>query len=333
MFFLLRNSQVFVFGIISLFAASLAFSNPLPATQTIAITQIVGHESLDKVREGIFDELTKNGYQEGPQTHLIFENAQGNMVVAAQIAQQFAAMQPQVIVAIATPSAQAAANAIKHTNIPLVFASISDPLQAKLVTDLKHPGMNITGTRNVSPIDKQVALIKKILPQAKTIGVVINDGEVNAVDLLKTVVAEAALQNIQVKTASVTTSGDVQTATNSLVGKVDAILLLQDNTIASALPALMKVTNKNRIPVFTTYLSAIKEGALSGLAFDEYAIGQQTGKIVIAILKGEKPGNIAVQDPLHIELALNMDAAREFGIHFSPDLMKQAQLIYSVKVK
>lgn len=294
-----------------LFLSTFSYSAPV---KTIAITQLVGHESLDKVRRGIIDELAGEGYSAGKQANILFENAQGNMIVASQIAQQFANQRPDVIVAIATPSAQAAASAIKQTKIPLVFASISDPIQAKLVTNLQHPGQYITGTRNRSPIDKELALIKKMLPRVKRIGVVLNNGEVNSVDVLKQVVSEAKKLNIEVIVGAVSSSAEVQTAAASLVEKVDAILLLQDNTVASALPALMKVTNAHHIPVFTTYLDAIKAGAVAGLAFDEYAIGRQTGKMIVAILAGKKAGDLPVEDPEHIDLVVNQAAAHAMGV-------------------
>lgn len=326
MFNVMHRQLVIITGLVSLLFSIVSFANPTP--KTIAITQIVAHESLDKVHQGLIDELKQSGYEEGPKAHIIFENAQGSVVVATQIAQQFVVSHPDVIVAIATPSAQAVANLIKDTSIPLVFATISDPVQAKLVTNLKHPGGNISGTRNVSPIDKQIGLVKEILPQVKTIGVVLNYGEVNSVDLLKTVTKEAKHLNIEIKTAAASSSADVQTATASLVGKVDAIFLLQDNTVASALPALIKVANEHKIPVFSTYVDAVKKGALAGLAFDEYAIGQQTGKMVVKILNGTKPGDLPVEDPTHLELIINLDTARNRQIKINDDLIKRASHVY-----
>ena len=260
----------------SLIFPSHARANSIAIPKTIAITQIVGHASLDKVRQGIIDELNKNGYQNNKTARIVFENAQGNVVVATQIAQQFVALHPDVIVAIATPSAQAVTHAAKKTNIPIVFATITDPIQAKLVTNLKHPGGKMTGTRNVSPIDKQLLLIKKILPPVKTIGIVLNYGEPNSVQLLQSVIENAKHFNIKVKSAAASTSAEVQSATNSLMGQIDALLLLQDNTVASALPAVLKVAQKQKTPVFAIYLEAVQSGALAGLTFYEYAILQQT---------------------------------------------------------
>ena len=293
----------------------------------IDITQIVGHASLDKVRSGIIDELADHGYRDKDTIQIQYENAQGNIVIAAQIAQQFVAHQPDVIVAIATPSAQAASNAAQKTNIPIVFASISDPLHSRLISNLEHPGKNITGTRNVSPIKDQLTLIKTIMPTVKSIGIILNNGEENSVELVSTIKTEAGKQNILIKTASATSSADVSAAANHLASQVDAFLLIQDNTVASALPAVIKISQQSHLPVFATYLDAVKQGAIAGLAFDEYRIGRQTGKIVIRILQGEKPGDIAVEDPQEIELAINLKSANRLNIKLDARLLKQAKCI------
>lgn len=297
----------------------------------IAITQIVSHPSLDKVRDGMIAELKKEGFADGSTAKILFENAQGSPVIAAQIANQFVAQNPAVIVAIATPSAQAVSNASKNTTIPLVFADISDPVQAKLVSDLKHPDHHTTGTRNVTPFDKEFALIKQIIPNCKSVGIVLNYGETNSVELLQLATAAAKSENIEIKTAAAPTSADVHTATLSLVGKVDAILLLQDNTVASALPALLNVSNEHQIPVFSTFIEAVQNGAVAGLAFDEYAIGEQTGKMVVAILRGKNTNDMPVEDPEHVELVVNLNAASLLHLQLDPTLTKQAVHVYSAQ--
>ena len=274
------------------------------------------------------DELAANGYQDGKSARILFKNAQGSIVIASQIAQQFVAMKPDVIVAIKTPSAQAVANSDKQDAIPIVFATITDTIQAKLVTNLKHPGGYITGTRNVPAIKKQMEQIKQLLPKVKSIGIVLNYGESNSVQLLEMVKQEAAAFNIEVKTAAAPSSAEVKTAASSLMGRVDALLLLQDNTVASALPAVLKVAAQNNIPVFATYIDAVKPGALAGMAFDEYAIGKQTGKIVVQILRGTKPGDIPVADPMDIESAINLNTAKKLNMQLDPNLIKKMQHVY-----
>ena len=287
---------------------------PLLAGPTIAITQITSHPSLDKVQTGAVTALEQAGYIHGKTATILFENAQGNMSTAAQIAQKFASKNPDVIIAIATPSVQTAMKATKQLKTPIIFGSISDPLGTGLVNNLEHPGGMVSGTRNVSPLNKQLALIKQVLPKAKTIGIVLNYGEAHSIQLLEETTQVAKSLSLKVIPAAANTSGDVQMATRNLMGKVDAIFLLQDNTIASALPALLKVTHKAKIPVFASYIEAVEQGALMGLAFDEYAIGLQTGQMAVRVLHGESIGDMPVEDPEKIELIINHKVADNLGI-------------------
>lgn len=299
--------------------------------KTIAITQITGHNSLNDVYRGIIDELKANGYEDKKTAHIMFSNAQGSVVVASQIAQQFVATNPDVIVAIATPSAQAVISAAKKTTIPIVFAAVSDPIGAKLVNNLEHPGGNITGTMNVSPIDEQIAFVRKMNPDIKTLGVLVNFGEANSVTLLRLVEESAKKHNIKIKTAQASSSAEVQSAAQNLVSDVDAFFLLQDNTVASALPVVLKTSLKYKTPVYATYISAVENGALAGLAFDDYKIGRQTGKQVVKILRGEKPGNIPVEDAHNLESAINLDTAKKLNITISQEQLKEFEHKYPAK--
>jgi putative ABC transport system substrate-binding protein len=289
--------------IISTLFAGLTLSHASYAVskKIVTITQIVAHPALDKVNKGIVDELARAGYVEGKTATIIEADAQGNIATAAQISQSFVARHPDVMVAISTPSAQALVSAAKGTSIPIVFASITDPVQAKLVDNMQHPTGNVTGTRNVTPVAQQISLIQSKLPQLKAIGIVVNNGEENSVELLQAVTAAAQKSGIEIKTANVMNSADVQTATTSLVGKVDAILLLQDNTVASALPALIQVARKNHVPVFTTYADAVPLGAIPGIVCDEYIIGKQTGKMIVKILQGQSPAQLPIESPCAME--------------------------------
>lgn len=308
----------------------LFFSSLVSAQTTVCITQIVAHEALDKVRQGTLDSLAQAGYQ-APNTRILFENAQGNMTLAAQIAHHFVAQKPDVIIAIATPSAQAAVSAARHTTIPVVFATITDPLQAKLVSNLAHPGGRVTGTRNVTFIDKELALIHRIQPHIKTLGIILNYAEENSVRLLNEITTQAQKTGLQIKPISANGSGEVKAAAASLMPHVDAVLLLQDNTVASALPAVLQTAAKQQVPIYSAYLDAVKAGALAGIAADEYEIGKQTGKIAAAILQGKNPGDIAVQDPQSVKLGINLNTAKKLKITLNDDLLKQANLIVGAK--
>lgn len=323
-----RYLSFFIVSSVAVFLFYLYISSSSDHRKVIAITQIIGHESLDKVRQGVIDGLAQD-----KALRIIFKNAQGNITTAAQIAQQLVAMHPAVVVAIATSSAQTVANSAHGTSQAIVFSSVTDPVEAKLVGELHHPGKNITGTRNVTPVAKEIQLMKQVLPNIKTIGIVLNEGEVNSLQLRKAITTEANSYGISVKSVSIATSADVQLALMHLIGKVDALFLLQDNTVASALPVVLSVCKKHNLPVFSAFLDAVKAGALASFAGDEYAIGQQTAKIVLQILSGKNPGDIPVEDPAHIKLALNLATAKQLHLKFQRELVEQAEIVVATQEK
>lgn len=280
----------------------------------VGITQIVAHPTLDKVRQGVIDGLAEAKFIDQDNIVIDYQNANGNIALASQIAKKFVGGDSNVIVAITTPSAQAAASATKGTQLPVVFATVTDPLKAGLVTSLTHPGGNITGTSNPSAIKQQLEFIKQTLPAIKNLGLIINYSEVNSVELLDQVKRESARIGITPEVATITNSSEVGAAAKSLVGKVQCVLLLQDNTVASSLPSLMKIMNAHNIPVFATFAEAVAQGAVASLAFDEYQIGIQTGKMVARILSGAKPGDMPVETPQKLELTINKKAAKKLGV-------------------
>lgn len=296
------------------FTRACAAEQPLPV---VAITQIVAHPSLDQVHDGILDALESEGFIPGKTVKILDSNANGSIALAGQIAKRFTSLAPDVMVGIATPSAQALLNASKNTDLPVVFATVTDPIAAGLVEKLQTPGGRVTGTRNVSPMAEQLELILSVLPETKTIGVPLNLAEPNSMEILNQVRQEASRLNLQVIDVPVSTASEIPVAARSLVKKADAIFLIQDNTVASALPGLLKIANSKGTPVFSSYVEAVEKGALMGLAFDEYAIGQQTGRMIVRILNGEKPGHISVEDPEKIELAINARVAEALGVDVS----------------
>lgn len=296
--------------------------------QKIAITQITSHEALDAVHQGALDALKEAGFSEEAGTEIIFANPQGDIATAVQIANRFAGEHPNVIIAIATPSAQTILKAVSGMGIPVVFATVSDPISAHLVKDLQHPGGQVTGTRNQSPIKQQLAMLKRALPKVKSIGIVLNFSESNSVSLFKAIELEAKEAGLMVYSSSVSNSSEVLGAAKSLLGRIDVYFLILDNTVASGLPALIKASQESHIPVFSTYTEAVAKGALMGLAYNEYSIGQQTGVIAARILKGEKPGDIPVEDPKTIDLIINQRVANKLGITLDPSLYKEAIRVY-----
>ncbi len=292
----------------------------------VAVTQIVEHPALDAVRDGIKDELADAGYAEGESLTWEWESAQGQPATATQIAQKFVGEEPDLIVAIATPSAQAAV--ATSDNIPVVFSAVTDPVGAELVPSLEAPGELVTGVSDLSPIDQHLALIKEIAPDTATIGVVYNAGEANSVSLVDLIEAEAPGQNLTVVEATVASSADVATAAESLVGKVDAIYVPTDNTVVSALESVLTVGADNQIPVFAGDTDSVERGAIAGISFDYYDVGRQTGDVVVRILEGEQPGNIPVETVEALQLAVNPAAAAAMGIEIPEAVQSRADMVF-----
>src|SRR5262245_3673572 len=293
-------------------AAGLALGKPAFADEAfVAVTAIVEHPALDACRDGIRDELKAGGYEEGKNLKFVYESAQGNPGTAVQIAQKFVGESPTVIVPISTPSAQAVVAAT--SDIPVVFTAVTDPLGAKLVSDLQKPGGNVTGMSDLSPIAKQLELIKEVTPNAKKIGVPFNPGEANAVTLVQLLKSEGAKMGYEIVEAPAPKSSDVLAAAQSLVGKSDVIYVPTDNTIVSALEAVIQVGADNKLPVFAGDTDSVKRGAIAAIGFNYYDVGRQTGQIVARVLKGEKPGDIAVQGVEITELYVNPARPHRWG--------------------
>ena len=293
---------------------------------SIAITQIVEHPALDACRQGVKDELRAQGFKINKNLRWTYESAQGNPTTAAQVAKKFAGSSPDVIVAISTPSAQTAAAAARQT--PVVFSAVTDPVAAKLVNSLEKPGGLITGTTDLSPIDRQLALVKKALPEAKKLGVLFNPGEANSVSLVNLVKQHAPKHGLEVIEGGATKTADVLSAARAVVGKnVDVIFVPTDNTIVSAIEAVIKVGMDTKKPVFCGDTNSVVRGCAGALGFNYYDLGRQTGKIVIRILAGEKPGDIAVQSVDRLELFLNPTSAAKMGLTLSKELQAEAKKI------
>lgn len=272
--------------------------------QHVAITQIVEHPSLNKVRDGIIDVLKSSNIK-----NLSYEtaNAHGDAATNVQIAQRFVAQKADIIVAITTPSAQAAVKA-SSGKIPVVFSTVTDPEGAKLISPF------VAGTSNITPVKKQIELIKRAFPKAKTIGIVLNFGEDNSVKQYNQAKIIARELDITIKTSAIENSAEIQMATQRLMGKVDVIYLMMDNTVASALPVLLKIANQHNTPVVSSFVEAVEKGATLGLALDEYEIGRQTGNITLKILQGTSPEKIGTVNPNKIIFAINKEQARKYKI-------------------
>lgn len=315
-----------------LLAATLLASSALPfAVQAadppiVAVSQIVEHPALDAARQGLIDGLADAGYVDGSTLTFKFQTAQGNPAIAAQIARQFIGDGADVLVGIATPTAQALVAATEE--IPVVFTAVTDPVGAKLIDDMDAPGGNVTGLSDMSPVAQHVEMMQSLLPDMKTIGVVYNPGEANAVSLLTALRSAAESLDLSVEEAAATKTADVQAAAQSVGAKSDVIYAMTDNTVASAIDALIAGADSSGTPVFGGETSYVERGAVAALGFDYYQIGYQTAEYVTRILKGEKPGDIPAQIATGSDIVLNIDAARAAGIELPASLLAAATAVH-----
>ncbi len=292
-------------------------------TRTVAITQIVEHPALDAVYQGVKDELAEQGFTEGENLRVMHESAQGNTGIATQIARKFVGESPDVIVAIATPSAQTVAAAAR--DIPVVFSAVTDPVGAKLVKSLEAPGANITGVSDMLPIDRHLDMVLQVVPEAKNIGTVYNPGEANAVSLVNLLEERLAARGLNLVKAAATKTSEVLGAARSLVGKADAIYLTTDNTVISAAEAVISVGERADIPVFAADTATVSRGAVAALGFDYYNHGRQTGAMVVRILNGAKPADMPVETMDTLDLFVNPAAAERMGVTLSDELIQEAK--------
>lgn len=290
-------------------------------TYVVSFNQIVEHPALDSVRQGIKDSLKEQGFDVTYNDHI----AQGNISTANLIARQILGENPDVIVPIATPTAQACAQVTKKK--PVVFAVVSDPVGAGLVQSFEKPGGNVTGTSDMSPVDKQIELAQKFLPNLKTLGVIYNSGEANSVAIVKFLKKEAAARGLAVEEATVSNSAGVYQAAKSLVGKVDAVYIPTDNTVVSAFEAVTKVAVENKLPLFAADTDSVKRGAIAALAVDYYLIGKQTGRMVGKVFKGAKPADMPVETLDELLIHLNPKSAKAMGVDVPAGVLKNADKI------
>ena len=298
---------------------------PAPAPVTVAATAIVEHPALDAVREGLKEALAEAGYVEGENLTFLFESAQGSPATAAQIARRQVGAAPDVIVPISTPSAQAVLAVTE--GIPVVFTAVTDPVGAKLVLDPQRPGANVTGMSDLSPIGKHLDLIREILPEAQTLGVIYNPGEANSLTLIELLKAEAPARGFTLREAPAPKSADVLPAAQSLVGNVDAVYVPTDNTVVTALEAIVQVGRQNRLPVFAGDTDSVPRGAIAALGFNYRDVGRQTGAIVLRVLQGEHAGAIPVEGVEITELFVNPAAAEAMGVTLPEPVLARAKTV------
>lgn len=289
----------------------------------VAITAIVEHPALDDVRKGVIEELADEGFVEGENLKINFQSAQGNTATAGQIAKQFVGDNPDVIVAIATPSAQSVAAATN--TIPLVFSAVTDPVEAKLLNSLDGSGTNVTGASDALPYKPQIELMQQIIPNLKNVGYVYSPGEVNSTIVLKNLETQLQPMGITLHSAPAQKSNDIAMAARSIADKVDVIYTSTDNNVVSAYESLYQVAKESKVPLIASDTGSVERGAIAALGVNYYDLGRETGKLVGRILNGEAPGSIPVYTASSLDLHVSPSHAAEQGITLSQDVLDKAK--------
>lgn len=294
-------------------------------TINIAIIQYMSRPSLDAARAGFLDALQANGYEAGKQINVVVRNAEGDAPTNQAIAQQFAEDGYDFILAIATTSAQAMANATQ--DIPLLVTAITDPVAAKLVASMEQPHGNVTGTSDYVSIAEQLSMVQQIMPGLKRLGVVYNNGEENSLVQIDVVKEYASANGLTVVEATPTNSNEVLQAAQSLSGKVDAIYVPTDNTVVAAIDAVVKVSYEEQIPLFPAEGDSVAKGGVATAGVNYYQLGEQTGRQAVRILQGASPAEIAVETQPEKSVIVNLLAAEKVGIVIPTAILEQAVTI------
>ena len=312
----------------ALLGFGLMLQSVVAQSATISVSQFVEHPALDAVLQGFQDYLKERGVDVKYNVH----NAQANMGTATQIAQQMVGEKADLLVAIATPSAQTCVQALTKAPAelkrPLLFTAVTDPISAGLVDDLQKPTGGITGVSDLLPVEEHLKMVLAYAGNIKTLGVLYNAGEANSKATVASIKGLSEKLGFKVVEATASKTADVYQATKSLVGKVDAVFIPTDNTIISALESVLKVGVQNKLPIFAADVDSVKRGAVAAMGFDYYKHGYQTGALAEKILSGTAPEDIPVEFQKDLQLHINANYSKQMGLIPPEAFLKKAAQVY-----
>lgn len=288
-----------------------ASSKDLPK---VGILQYVEHESLTAARQGFEKGLAAEGYKDGKNVAISYENAQGDQSNLQSISEKLV-KENDMVLGIATPAAQALVAATSDK--PILFTAVTDPVSAKLVKSMKHPGGVATGTSDMSPIDKQVELVQKVLPKAKTVGIMYTTSERNSEVQVEEAQSLFKKAGMKVVTKGISSTNDVQDTAKSLMKDVDVVFVPTDNTIASAVTLLGDLSKEMKVPVVGGSADMVAGGVLFSYGTDYEKLGEQTAKLAVKVLKGKKASKVAAQYPDTLKVVVNKDMAKLLNVDVS----------------
>ena len=309
-------------------ASSSASAEAKEGAFKIGIIQLVEHDALDKAREGFIDDLKENGFVDGENIIIDYQNAQADQSNLKTISQRFVQNDDDLILAIATGAAQSVA--AETSDIPILGTAITDYEAAQLVESNDAPGGNVSGTTDLTPVEKQVELLKEMMPDVKTLGVLYNSSEVNSEIQAQMAQEAAEKEGIECKTATVTNTNDIAQVMESIAGDVDAIYIPTDNTFASAMATVSKIAEEYKLPTICGEQGMVESGGLATVGIDYYKLGKQTGEMAVKILKdGANVAEMPIESLDDTNICLNIDIAEAIGYEFPQSVTDKA--VYLIK--
>lgn len=291
--------------------------------KVVGILQTMSHPALDQIHRGIIKGLEDEGYREGKNIQIGFQNAQGDQSNLKSMSDRFNQRNAAVTIGIATPAVQSLANESGDT--PVIMGAVSDPLGTHLVKSLNHPGGKVTGVQDRQPIPAQLKLLRTILPKAKRIGVVYTSSDDSSASEYREFRKLAEKEGLTVRPYTITSTNDIEQVAQTMAGKVQAVYVPTDNTVASGIATLLKVTNEAKIPVFPAADTMVKSGGLATRCVSQFDMGVLTGHMAGQILKGKNPADTPVRKVTSYETMINQKAANELNIHIPDSVIKAAQ--------
>ncbi len=317
-------SSIVVFVLAITFGAAFADDAPIQ----IGVLQLVEHSALDAAYAGFVDGLKEAGFEDGVNIQIDFQNAQGDQANLMTISNRFVKNKVDLILAIATPAAQAVASAT--SDIPILVTAVTDLVGARLIESNELPGTNVSGTTDAAPSDRQLELLIELFPEAKTLGIIYTSSEVNSEIQAAQVEELATALGLEVERGTITSVNDIEQVASSLASKVDVIYVPTDNTIASAMPNLIKVSEEKKIPVIAGEPSMVEGGALATVGIDYYKLGFQTGTMAASVLNGEaEPATLPVESLKDVDIVLNQVTADAIGFEFPKSILDSATTVFT----
>ena len=296
---------------------------------TVGIGQFAEHGSLDNCREGFLEGLAAEGIEEGKNLTVLYENAQADGGTSAQIANTFAGKDVDLMCGIATPMAQAEYSVAMKSDIPVIFTAVTDPVAAELANTDGTPVGEITGTSDKLPVELQLKMIREILPEAKTIGIMYTTSEVNSESAIAEYKELAPNYDFEIVDSGISSSADIPLAADTLIGKVDCITNLTDNTVVASLPVILSKASAKHIPVFGSEIEQVKIGCLAAMGLDYVELGKQTGEMAAKVLKGEaKASELNFETIKDAAFYGNTKVAEDLGITLPESLTGNAAELF-----